>query len=85
VYKALVWPVLNFGIFTTFQGYRSDIQLQEGVQSRATTAVVKMRDILYDEHSKELKLSTLVYQQQANMLMTYVPTSQETPLYLSTS
>ena len=85
LYKSLVWPLLDFGMCIASPGYRGDVQLLEGVQRRATTAVVKMRDILYDEHLKELKLSTLVYQQQANMLMTYVPTSQETPLYLSTS
>jgi hypothetical protein len=48
--------VLDFGIYIASLGYRGAMLLLEGMQRRAT----KMRDQPYDEHLKELKLSTLV-------------------------
>ena len=62
-------PVLDFGMCITSLLVVTSNEL----------AVTKKRDKPYDEHVKGLKLSTLVYQQRADMLMTSKLTSQDLP------
>ena len=72
LYKALVRPILDFGTCLAGPFYKSDNQLVEGVQRRATKCIDSLRSQPYCRRLHSVNLPTLVFQcRHNNMLLTY--------------
>ena len=71
LYKALVRPVLDFGMCAAFPAYKGDVRLIEGVQRRATKVITNLGDKPYQDRLRALNLPTLVYRRnRSDMMMT---------------
>ena len=72
LYKALVWPIIDFGTCLAGPFYKRDIQLVEGVQRRATKCIDGLCSQHYCRRLQSVNLPTLVFQRRRNdMLLTY--------------
>jgi hypothetical protein len=59
LYKSLVRPKLEYAVQAWRQHLQKDTILLQKVYRRATKLIVSLRDKLYDERVKKLKLTTL--------------------------
>ncbi|XP_065570193.1 uncharacterized protein LOC136033328 [Artemia franciscana] len=78
LYKALVRPILDFGTCLAGPFYKSEVQLVEGVQRRATKCINGLCSQPYCRRLQSVNLPTLVFQQADQKLFTFSPHQKHT-------
>ena len=64
LYKAMVWPVLEYGNVIWGPHYKMGMRSIESVQRRATKLIPELHDKSYEERLQQLSLPSLVYRRR---------------------
>ena len=72
LYKSLVRPHVEYGNTIWYPFLRKDIESVEKIQRRATKLIPELKDIIYTERLKKLKLPSLVHRRRCgDMIQTF--------------